>query len=190
MSNSGESMSIVRMTQVTDQIQPSYRSGQADSTPRTPAASSAASLAESVTTYIPTEVVTGYVAVIGALHQATAHSRTADWVMFCVFLVIVPLVVWLGLARQERAKGLPLPTHPRTWPAHTRFNVIAATVSFALWGFSLPQTPFLDFGWYQTVYGAAALIVGSLLLGQISPLFQWDAEARRTRAASGPVDDD
>jgi RsiW-degrading membrane proteinase PrsW (M82 family) len=176
------------MTQVTDQIQPTYRSGQAQATPRTPAAGSASSLTESVTTYIPTEVVTAYVAVIGALHQSATHSRTPDWVVFYVFLVIAPLAVLLSLALKEKTKGLPLPIHPRSWPAHTRFNLIAATVSFGLWGFSLPQTPFQDFGWYQTAYGTAALVIGTLLLGMVSPLFQWDAEARHTLAPSSPAD--
>ncbi|PBC92426.1 hypothetical protein BX281_0076 [Streptomyces sp. Ag82_O1-15] len=172
------------MTQVTDQIQPNLRGGRSDTASRTPQAGPAASLTESVTAYIPTEVVAAYVAVIGLLQQPVDHSRVPDWVVFWAFLCISPLAVWLGLARQERSKGLPLPVHPQSWPAHTWFNLIAATASFALWGFSLPETPFQDFGWYKSGYGTGALVIGTLLLGLVSPLFQWDAEARRSLSAA------
>ncbi|MER7645161.1 hypothetical protein [Streptomyces sp. NPDC126522] len=176
------------MTQVTDQIQPNFRSSQSDTTSRTPASSPTASLTESVTTYIPTEVVAAYVAVIGLLQQPSPHSRTPDWIVFWMFLAIVPFGVWAGLARQEKTRGLPLPVHPGSWPEHTGFNLIAATLSFALWGFSLPETPFQDFGWYKSVYGTGALVVGTLLLSLVSPLFQWDAEARQNHAASPEVE--
>ncbi|MEV6012610.1 hypothetical protein AB0M29_38200 [Streptomyces sp. NPDC051976] len=173
-------MSIVRMTQVTTQIQPDLRGSRLDTETRTPAASPAASLAESVTAYIPTEVVATYVAVVGLLQQPADQSRASGWVVFWAFLGITPIAVWLGLARQEQVKGLPLPVHPASWPTHTWFNLIAATASFALWGFSMPGTPFQDFGWYKSPYGSAALVVGTLLLGLVSPLFQWDAESRRS----------
>ncbi|QKZ19085.1 hypothetical protein [Streptomyces chartreusis] len=175
-------MSIVRMTQLTDQIQPNLRSGRSDTASRTPASGPSASLVESVTAYIPTEVVAAYVAVIALLQQPGDHSRTPDWIVFWAFLALTPLAVWLGLARQEQSKGFPLPVHPGSWPAHTWFNLAAATASFGLWGFSLPETPFLDFGWYKSVYGTGALVIGTTLLGLVSPLFQWDTEARRNLA--------
>ncbi|MFE2302481.1 hypothetical protein ACFXAW_30325 [Streptomyces sp. NPDC059445] len=172
-------MSIVRMTQVTSQIQSNLRGGGPPPTPRTPAATATASLAESVTAYIPTEVVAAYVAVIGLLQQPADHSRTPDWIVFWSFVAITPLAVWLSLARQEKARGLPLPIHPASWPAHTWFNLIAATLSFTLWGFSLPETPFQDVSWYKSGYGTGALVIGSLLLGLVSPLFSWDVDTRR-----------
>lgn len=169
------------MTQVTHQIQPSLRGSGSQSTVRTPATGPVASLTESVTAYVPTELVAGYVAVIGLIQQPDHHSRTPSWVVFWLFLVITPLAVWLGMARHEQVQGRPLPLHPAEWPAHTWFNLTAATTSFTLWGFSLPQTPFQDFGWYRSGYGTAALVIGSLLLGWISPLFHYDAQGRRSR---------
>lgn len=171
-------MSIVRMAQVTEQIQPSFRGGRSDAPSRTPAAGPTASLTESVTAYIPTEVVAAYVAVIGVLQQPPGDSRVPSWVAFWVFLTMCPLAVWVALARQERSKGLPLPVHPHSWPVHTWFNLFAATASFALWGFSLPETPFQDFAWYESRYGTFALVTGTVVLGLVSPLFQWDAATR------------
>lgn len=45
--------------------------------------------------YIPTEVLTLYVAVLAAI-QKPGQVTKADWITFWVFLVATPVVVWLG----------------------------------------------------------------------------------------------
>jgi RsiW-degrading membrane proteinase PrsW (M82 family) len=123
---------------------------------------------EVVTRYVPTEIVTAYVAV-ATLVIRPGGPRTAQWVVFYVFFVLTPVMVWLFSATRARSAGEPLPWHPGRWPV---FELVIATVSFVLWAFALPSTPFEDFTWYQAVYGAAALIIGSLLIGAIAPVFR------------------
>src|SRR2546426_6403773 len=44
--------------------------------------------------YIPTEVLTLYIAVLAAVQQANKVT-SADWIAFWSFLVATPIVVWL-----------------------------------------------------------------------------------------------
>ncbi|MFJ7212863.1 hypothetical protein [Amycolatopsis sp. NPDC098790] len=119
---------------------------------------------EVVTRYIPTEIITAYVAV-ATLVMDPGGSRTGQWVMFSIFLVLTPVIVWLFAVAQARKLGRTPPWRPGDWPV---FELITATISFGLWAFTLPATPFEDFSWYRPGYGTAALIVGSLLIGAIA----------------------
>ncbi|MEU2396114.1 hypothetical protein [Streptomyces sp. NPDC007369] len=172
-------MSILGMARATEVVQPATRGGKSPE-PAVPGA--VVTAAESVMTYIPTEVVTAYVAVLGILDAPAGHSRTPQWVVFWLFLAITPLAVWAAMAQREMAKGRRVPLHPAAWPVHTGFNIMAATAAFVLWGFSLPGSPFSGFGWYSPKIGAVALILGSLVLGLISPLFRANSAARRRPA--------
>ncbi|MFF3871198.1 hypothetical protein [Streptomyces sp. NPDC001978] len=174
-------MSILGMARATEAIQPVAR-GNTSPEPGGPGGNAAAAAAESVMTYIPTEVVTAYVAVLGILGSPADRSRGPQWVVFWLFLAITPLAVWAAMAQREIAKGGRVPFHPAAWPIHTGFNIMAATASFVLWGFSLPGSPFQGFGWYSPKIGAAALILGSLVLGLISPLFRTNSAARKRAA--------
>ncbi|MFC9502672.1 hypothetical protein [Streptomyces sp. NPDC057002] len=168
------------MTRVTAAIQPRFRSsGEQPSVQRQSPGSAASSAAESLVTYIPTEVVTAYVAVLGLLHVPAGGSHARQWLAFWIFLVLAPFGVWAAMAYQEKARRGRIPLRPALWPTHTAFNMTAATLSFALWGFSLPNTPFQDLSWYSSELGTAALIIGTLLIGFVSPLFRADANVRR-----------
>ena len=119
-------------------------------------------------TYIPTEIIMGYVAVSVEIDGSPAHSFTGQWIAFWLFLALTPVINWslyAGLLRQRRQR---LPWHPRTWPW---FGLIAATVAFALWAFALPASPFTSLYWYKASWAAGGLIVGSILLGIAARVF-------------------
>lgn len=48
----------------------------------------------SIVSYIPTEIVVTYVAILASLGNASSRSHTEDWVVFWVFLAFTPLVTW------------------------------------------------------------------------------------------------
>jgi hypothetical protein len=138
--------------------------------------------------YIPTEVVTLYVAVAGALQPATspttgrsaAEVSTAgagkvawylqsDWIAFWCFAVATPLVVWIVFATKLREAGKPLPSTYATWPV---WEMVAALLAFCAWAFALPSTPFREFAWYSPALATIVILLSSAILGLVAPLFQ------------------
>lgn len=117
--------------------------------------------------YMPTEVVTLYVAVLAAVQKR--EIATADWIAFWVFLVATPLVVWLVFGAKLKAASRPLPIAFRTWPL---WEMVAATVSFAAWAFGLPHSPFSACPWYSAALSGLALVTASAVLGLLAPFFQ------------------
>jgi hypothetical protein len=115
-----------------------------------------------VVTYIPTEIIIGYVAVSVEIDDSPAHSYAGQWTAFWLFLALTPVVHWSVYARLLRLRRQRLPWHPRTWPW---FGLVTGTVAFALWGFALPASPFTSLDWYHGSVAAVALIVGSVALG-------------------------
>jgi hypothetical protein len=135
----------------------------------TPLPGSAALAAlRSIVDYIPTEIVTIYVAVGAALSDGGTPSRTGQWVAFWVFLGVTPLALGALFAARLRAAGSSPPLDPMRWPWP---ELTVATVAYVLWAFTLPGTPFADFSWYKPGLGAAVLLVGTLVLGLGAPLF-------------------
>jgi hypothetical protein len=132
--------------------------------------------------YIPTEVVTLYVAVMAALQPpeipgaaagtaaaAAAASVQSQWIAFWCFFVATPLVVWVVYASKLKAAGKPVPAHYDTWPV---WEMIAALLAFCAWAFALPDAPFRQFGWYSPALAAIAVLLASTVLGLVAPLFQ------------------
>jgi hypothetical protein len=135
--------------------------------PETQSAGSSALAA--IAAYIPTEVLTVYVAVVAALNPgaAAANARGPEWGAFLLFLVFTPVVVWLVYAGKVRKAGKRLPTAFRRWP---RWEMFAATVAYAAWAFALPETPFMSFGWYSAAIAAVVVLVVTTGLGLIAPI--------------------
>jgi hypothetical protein len=118
--------------------------------------------------YIPTEVLTLYVAVIAAINSkdsATSSVTAAAWPVFWAFLVTTPLVVWVVYAAKLKGAGKPLSLQLPIW------EMIAATIAFGAWAFALPKSPFSELSWQS---GAAPIVVlvTSTVLGLLAPLFQ------------------
>jgi hypothetical protein len=147
--------------------------------------------------YIPTEVLTLYVAIVAAIHPIASGTgndgaktiTSGDWINFISFLVATPIIFWVVYAAKLKSAQKPIPLGFSTWPL---WEMTAATVAYAAWAFALPKTPFLDFGWYTPALGSVAVLVASTVLGLLAPLFQNSlgtgeaashTEARQTTAA-------
>src|SRR5712692_8182442 len=76
--------------------------------------------------YIPTEVLTLYVAVLAAVQQQGKITR-ADKIAFWGFLGATPVVVWLLYGAKVKAAQKPVPVRPRAWPL---WEMFAATVAY------------------------------------------------------------
>jgi hypothetical protein len=118
--------------------------------------------------YIPTEVLTLYVAVLAAV-QKPNKVTSADWIAFWSFLVATPIVVWLVYGAKVKAANKPLPLAFGTWPL---WEMLAAAVAYCAWAFALPNTPFGEYSWYSSALSGVAVLVASTFLGLLGPFFQ------------------
>jgi len=120
--------------------------------------------------YIPTEVITLYVAVLAAIGTEGAVTRS-EWITFFVFLAATPLVVWLVYGAKLKNANLPLPLPFKAWPV---WEMFAATVAYTAWAFALPQSPFQDFekSWYSPALAGVVVLITSAVLGLLAPFFQ------------------
>jgi hypothetical protein len=135
------------------------------------AAGNVSSALQVITTYIPTETVTLYVAFLAALRNAQTQrvDPSSALFVFCFFVVATPLFVWLVYAARLKTSGggRKLPLHPDTWPV---WEMFAATTAYAAWAFALPDSPFA--GHVAPAIGGVLVLVTSTVLGLAAPIFQ------------------
>src|SRR6478672_4369118 len=124
-----------------------------------------------IVAYIPTEILTLYVAVLAALGSpGPAKKVTLGMVIaFWAFLACTPLTVWLLYAVKVVSGGKQLPASPPQWPV---WEMIAGTIAYAVWAFAMPNNPFAGTGWYSSAIAGVVVLVVSTLIGLVSPLFQ------------------
>lgn len=118
--------------------------------------------------YVPTEVLTLYVAVLATIHQPNKIT-SAMWITFWCFLFATPIVVWLVYGAKLKAVQKPLPLTYGEWPI---WEMFAATVAYCAWVFALPNSPFLGYPWYSSALSGVVVLVTSTALGLIAPFFQ------------------
>jgi len=140
-------------------------SGQIQSTD----ASSTGSALSAIVAYIPTEVVTTYVAILAALGTLASQSSFEKWVTFWVFLGFTPVATWVVFAVKLKGRNALRRLKLKHWPWWEFFS---ATLAFAVWAYALPASPFSSFSWYKPGLGTAGLLFVSFLLGMLAPLFQ------------------
>jgi hypothetical protein len=129
-----------------------------------------------ITTYIPTEIITLYVAVLAALRDKTNTLAAASALRaFWFFLAVTPLVVWLVYAARVRSAkpARPLPVHPYAWPL---WEMFAAATAFTAWAAALPDSPLMGAG-VSPALGGILVLVASTLLGLAAPVFQRSLKA-------------
>jgi hypothetical protein len=168
-------MSLAAMTEVALQRRPDF--GTPDRYPRTLAEHAAAAAGKTepastidtvlrtISTYIPSEILTVYVSALAALATAdTASELPHDrWVTFWGFLVATPIVVWLVYAGRLRSASKPLPLRPTTWPV---WEMVAATIAYAAWAYGLPGSAF-----GTPKLASIVVLITSTVLGLLAPVF-------------------
>lgn len=121
---------------------------------------------EALVRYIPTEAIVLYVGLLGAVGSSGAHY-TGRWVAFAIFLAATPVLVLCDWAIRRRRAERPDPGLARRLLA---FNLVAATLAFAAWGFSLPASPFGQISWYDQHWASFVALVVAVVLGKAEAL--------------------
>jgi hypothetical protein len=125
--------------------------------------------------YVPTEVVTLYVAVLAAIQNpkdvTAGVTPSAVWITFVGFLIATPIVVWLVYGAKLLAVNKSIPLEYSKWPV---WEMFAATVAFCAWAFALPNSPFSEYNtsWYSSALAGVVVLVASTVLGLLAPFFQ------------------
>jgi hypothetical protein len=137
------------------------------------AAGKATDALQVVAAYIPTEILTLYVAVLAALHQSGQDIRNG-WFVFNVFLCATPAVVWLVFAGKIKAANKNIPWKPKQWPL---WEMVAAAIAYVAWAFTLPTNPFTRLSWYSASVAGIVVLTVSIVLGLFAPIFQHSIES-------------
>ena len=117
--------------------------------------------------YIPTEVITLYVAALSAeaaLHSTVPAIDAATILWF--FVGLTPLLLLLIYLSKVAATGDKLPG-PREWPW---WKMVAATIAFFVWALAVPGNPYLRDA-AAAVAGLGAMLA-STLLSIMTPIFE------------------
>ncbi|PYU27385.1 MAG: hypothetical protein DMG32_07270 [Acidobacteria bacterium] len=125
-----------------------------------------------IVAYIPTEILTLYVAVLAVLGNAkglTVRPTMGTVITFWSFFLATPATVWILYAVKLKTDNKSLPLTPVKWPI---WEMVAGTVGYAAWAMALPDNPFIDAAWYSSGLAGVIVLVSSTFLGLIAPLFQ------------------
>lgn len=117
---------------------------------------------KAIASYIPTEILTVYVAVLAVLQNGSNLPSGAGRGTFYTFLILTPIVVWLVyLAKALSAKK---PITPPLW------EMFAALIAFAAWAFALPANPFQQEPWYSAAIAGIVVLLVNTALGLLAPI--------------------
>lgn len=105
--------------------------------------------------YIPTEIITLYIAAVAALETSQMRSEIFYW-FFVTFTPICYWLVFIGKCRENRMKVLPKLS---LWPW---WGMFASTVAFGVWALALPSAPYVDRE-ATALAGLGALFISTLL---------------------------
>ena len=114
------------------------------------AASIATNLISQITRWVPTETITVYVVLLALLAPLAGHSPSfaSRWVLFSIITAANPLVViLLTMAKTKGGDAFKFPV----------FEMVIASVAFAAWAFSLPDTPLSSISGYEIRWNTAIL---------------------------------
>jgi hypothetical protein len=127
---------------------------------------SASAPLDALARYIPTEAIALYLALLGAIGASTS-GYMGRWIAFGVFLFATPLLIFIDWKIKSRGASRPDPGLARKL---LTFNLIAATLAFAAWGFSLPASPFGAMSFYDERWAGFVALAVSVALGKAEAL--------------------
>jgi hypothetical protein len=117
--------------------------------------------------YIPTEIVTLYVAALSARTALQATFGVVDAAVILWFFVgLTPVLLLLIYLSKVAASGANLPG-PAKWPW---WKMAAATIAFFVWALAVPGNPYLQES-ASAVAGLGAMVT-STLLSALTPIFE------------------
>lgn len=160
-------MSITSL--VSEVIQPHQGAGASLGGGVKPEATTPAANFEALARYIPTEVLTLYIATASAMDALkTQFSSISAEASYWFFLLLTPCVFMLALLGQRKRAGLhviPAISDVPFW------RLIASTIAFAVWALAVPSTPYLT----GITGGAVAALLAtfiSVFLSMLEPVFE------------------
>lgn len=119
-------------------------------------------IADTLTKYMPAEVVAMYTAILPFLvpkdEALNQQDFTLRWIVVAA-IAAIGLIYGVGLyAKTQRSNYAPFKPWVAVWKSTT------IVVAFAAWVCLIPGSPFNSFGWYTPSIGAIiAILVGGLL---------------------------
>lgn len=119
--------------------------------------------------YIPTEVITLYVATLSAapaLQELFPSITTAD--IYWAFTLVTPMLLFLVYVNKRATSGLAPVPEVRQWPW---WKLGAATVAFMVWALAVPGNPYVS-GETAAVIAALGAVFISMILNLLEPLFE------------------
>jgi len=127
---------------------------------------------KAIVTYIPTEVITLYVATLAAVRAGSSTSpgqaiSNGELATFWTYLILTPVIVWAVYAGKVKTAGKALPASPSKWPW---WEMFAATIAYTAWAYALPDSPFSRLSWYNVALGTLVVLVASTALGLLAPI--------------------
>jgi hypothetical protein len=142
--------------------------GAGVATKAAPAAAPAPSAQEkalsAIVTYIPTEIIGGYVA-IAALFTQSKDPTQVDLVIqfgvFVFFVLLTPVIIWLAVSTKLKSDGQSIPWALVHWPW---WPMIAGTVAFVVWVAALPGSLATRIAWFEPYMGALGVLLLALVL--------------------------
>ena len=119
--------------------------------------------------YIPTEIVTLYVAAASA--TPAVRSAIPDFdarITYWGFAILTPLLLILVYASKRASSGLATlpPVSQLPW-----WKMVAATIAFLIWALAVPSNPYITGDSGAVVAGFGAVII-STLLSLLEPIFE------------------
>lgn len=106
--------------------------------------------------YIPTEIVGGWIAIIGVIKSASnIPTNTILWILLVIFTVLT--AVYILKQTFEPKKPLAIK------------QTSISTIAFMVWVFALGE-PFESLSFYNPVYGSVLLILFNLTIPLVNPV--------------------
>lgn len=119
--------------------------------------------------YIPTEVITLYVATLSAtpaLQELFPSIQTKD--IYWGFTIVTPLLLFLVYVNKRATSGLAPVPEVREWPW---WKLGAATVAFMVWALAVPGNPYVSGETAAVIAGLGAVFI-SMILNLLEPIFE------------------